>query len=96
MSSKKDFECVHAEFVVRLERECSLAWSMLQEQKRLELEEMNRVLAELGIETPAAESTAKAETKGAPLATIRLHSRTDKASQAIIPHGTAKLGLLAS
>lgn len=37
-----------------------------QEQKKRELEEMNRVLAELGIETPAVESTTKTETKGAP------------------------------
>lgn len=30
-----------------------LVWQTLQEQKKRELEEMNRVLAELGIETPA-------------------------------------------
>jgi hypothetical protein len=37
----------------------------MQEQKKRELEEMNRVFAELGIETPAAETATKAEPKGA-------------------------------
>ncbi len=42
----------------------SLFECCVQEQKKRELEEMNRVLAELGIETPPAEQTAKAEPKG--------------------------------
>lgn len=37
---------------------------ILQEQKRLELEEMNRVFAELGIETPQTQTDKKAEAAG--------------------------------
>ena len=40
-----------------------LLW-LLQEQKKRELEEMNRVFAELGIETPQAQADKKTETGG--------------------------------
>ena len=41
-----------------------MSFNVLQEQKKRELEEMNRVFAELGIETPEIQTEKKSEVAG--------------------------------